>query len=305
VLKDLLSEHGHQFSTITPVIKTIPPQSVGLTFKIKEGPTVKVGKIAFDGNYNLSDADAAERDGELAAHRDTHTRSFWKTCLRGPLTRASWTRIRSGCDRRTATAATIKAQTGDAQTHVRDAGGLNWFTLRPSTGKRIDIMMPVDEGERYKLGSITFTGVMSEWNLKALRSLFPRRTASGSTRTLFQQGPEGVREGLWQPGLHQHGGRSAAQARRRGEEAGLLEHRRRMRTSSSSSRGSSSTGNTRTRDKVIRRELLLEEGQVYSKQLWDLSVLRLNQLGYFDTLKVERRHRDRTRTRTTARSSCC
>ena len=25
-----------------------------MTFKIKEGPTVKVGKIAFDGNYNLS-----------------------------------------------------------------------------------------------------------------------------------------------------------------------------------------------------------------------------------------------------------
>ena len=35
------------------------------------------------------------------------------------------------------------------------------------------------------------------------------------------------------------------------------------------------SGNTRTRDKVIRREIVLEEGQVYSKQLWDLSVLRL------------------------------
>ena len=55
VLKDLLSEHGHQFATVTPVYKTIPPSSVGITFKIKEGPTVKVGKIAFDGNYNLSD----------------------------------------------------------------------------------------------------------------------------------------------------------------------------------------------------------------------------------------------------------
>jgi len=55
VLKDLLSEHGHQFATIRTEIKTIPPSSVGITFKIKEGPTVKVGKIAFDGNNNLSD----------------------------------------------------------------------------------------------------------------------------------------------------------------------------------------------------------------------------------------------------------
>ena len=38
------------------------------------------------------------------------------------------------------------------------------------------------------------------------------------------------------------------------------------------------TGNTITRDKVIRRELLLEEGQVYNSQLWELSLLRLNQL---------------------------
>jgi outer membrane protein insertion porin family len=45
------------------------------------------------------------------------------------------------------------------------------------------------------------------------------------------------------------------------------------------------TGNTLTRDRVIRRELLVEEGQVYNSRLVDLSLLRLNQLNYFDTLK--------------------
>ena len=56
-------------------------------------------------------------------------------------------------------------------------------------------------------------------------------------------------------------------------------------------------GNTVTRDKVIRRELVLEEGQcLQPAELWDLSVLRLNQLGYFDTLKVE----DDTETRQNA-----
>ncbi len=53
------------------------------------------------------------------------------------------------------------------------------------------------------------------------------------------------------------------------------------------SRGSSFTGNTITRDKVIRRELLLEEGQIYNSQLWELSILRLNQLNYFETLKAD------------------
>src|ERR1019366_8614205 len=38
-------------------------------------------------------------------------------------------------------------------------------------------------------------------------------------------------------------------------------------------------------DKVIRREILIDEGDVYSSTLWDASILRLNQLGYFDVLK--------------------
>ena len=46
-------------------------------------------------------------------------------------------------------------------------------------------------------------------------------------------------------------------------------------------------GNTTTRDKVIRRELALEEGQVYNGNLWELSLLRLNQLQYFEALKPE------------------
>src|SRR5207248_7002550 len=41
------------------------------------------------------------------------------------------------------------------------------------------------------------------------------------------------------------------------------------------------------RDKVIRRELLLEEGQRYNEQYWKLSLQRLNQLGFFDQIKPE------------------
>ena len=46
-------------------------------------------------------------------------------------------------------------------------------------------------------------------------------------------------------------------------------------------------GNTITRDRVIRRELLIEEGQPYNSNQWESSLLRLNQLDYFDPLKVD------------------
>src|SRR5207247_2188942 len=47
------------------------------------------------------------------------------------------------------------------------------------------------------------------------------------------------------------------------------------------------SGNTTTRDKVIRREVMVEEGQVFNSALWDMSLQRLNQLGYFEEIKTE------------------
>jgi len=48
----------------------------------------------------------------------------------------------------------------------------------------------------------------------------------------------------------------------------------------STSRASSFQG-TASLAKGYRRELMLEEGQVYNSQLWEYSLLRLNQLEYF------------------------
>jgi len=53
-IKELEAEHGHQFSTIKTDVKTMPPASVQITFNVKEGPVVKVGKIKFVGNTHLS-----------------------------------------------------------------------------------------------------------------------------------------------------------------------------------------------------------------------------------------------------------
>jgi len=44
------------------------------------------------------------------------------------------------------------------------------------------------------------------------------------------------------------------------------------------------TGNTFTRDKVMRREFLLNEGDIYNQNYLEISVARLNQTQYFDPL---------------------
>ncbi len=52
-IKELLAEHGRQFATIRSEIRPIPPAAVGITFVVKEGPKVKVGRIRFTGNRNI------------------------------------------------------------------------------------------------------------------------------------------------------------------------------------------------------------------------------------------------------------
>ncbi|MEJ7622426.1 MAG: outer membrane protein assembly factor BamA [Pyrinomonadaceae bacterium] len=44
------------------------------------------------------------------------------------------------------------------------------------------------------------------------------------------------------------------------------------------------TGNTFTRDKVMRREFLINEGDIYNQNFLEISVARLNQTQYFDPL---------------------
>lgn len=48
------------------------------------------------------------------------------------------------------------------------------------------------------------------------------------------------------------------------------------------------TGNTFTRDRVLRREMLVNEGDIYNQIGLERSVLRLNQTGYFDPIDKDK-----------------
>ncbi len=279
VLKDLLAEHGHQFANVTYVVKTIPPASVGITFNVKEGPTVKVGKIAFQGNNNISDrtlrASMMNTKPIGIPHSIMLENLFARTFDASKLDEDTERVRRAYQDR-----GYFKAQTSEAETHVRDAGGLNPFTLRPSTGKRIDILMPVEEGERYRLGSITFSGNKAVANTRALRAQFAQKDGEYFNLTMFCKGLEALRKAYGGQGYIN----MVANPQPKFDEAKKL-----VNWVIDIDEGQpfyvsriEFTGNTITRDKVIRRELLLEEGQVYSSQRWDLSILRLNQLSYFE-----------------------
>ena len=284
VLKELLSEHGHQFATVRTEIKTIPPASVELTFNIKEGPTVKVGKIEFAGNRSINDRTLRAAMKNLRPIGIPHSILFENLL--------SKTFDASKLDEDTQRVQQVyrdrgyfKALTSEPTTHVRDQGGINPFTLRPSTGKRIDILMPVEEGERYRLGGITFKGNKAVQNTRVLRAQFAQKDGEYFNSTMFGKGLDQLRKAYGALGYIRFVGTPIPRV----DEAKKLvyldidiDEGKQFSVSRIEF-----TGNSITRDRVIRRELLLDEGQTYNSQLWDLSLLRLNQLNYFEPLKAE------------------
>ena len=292
-LKELLAEHGHQFATVRTEVKTIPPAAVSITFNVKEGPTVKVGKIAFDGNNNVSDRTLRAAMKNLKPIGIPHSiileNLFARTFDASKLDEDT-ERVRQAYRDR----GYFKALTSEPTTRVRDAGGINPFTLRPSTGKRIDILMPVEEGSRYRLGGITFTGNKAYPNTKALRAQFAQKDGDWFNATLFGKGLEQLRKAYGQGGYINFVGTPVPRV----DEAKKL-----IYLDIDIDEGKpfyvsriEFQGNSITRDKVIRRELLLDEGQIYNSQLWELSILRLNQLNYFEPLKVEQDSESRQNT---------
>ena len=293
VLKDLLAEHGHQFATITPEVKKIPPAAVSITFNIKEGPTVKVGKIEFTGNNSLNSRTLRGAMKNLRPVGIPHSilleNLFARTFDASKLDEDT-ERVRQAYRDR----GYFKALTSEPTTHVRNAGGLNPFTLRPSTGKRIDILMPVEEGERYKLGGITFTGNTHVPNTKVLRAQFAQKDGEYFNATMFGKGLDNLRKAYGELGYINFVGTPSPKADEANKTITLnidIDEGKPFYVSRIEF-----TGNSITRDKVIRRELLLEEGQVYNSRLWELSIQRLNQLSYFEALKVDQDSESRQNT---------
>jgi len=171
------------------------------------------------------------------------------------------------------------------KTQIRDQGGLNWFTFRPNTGKRIDIQMTVEEGLRYRLGSITFTGNKQITNTKALRATFPIKDGDWFNVTEVQKGLENLKKAYGGLGYINFGAipKPTYDDQKKTVSFDIdIDEGKQFYVSRIEFQG-----NTITRDRVIRRELMLDEGQVYNSQLWEYSLLRLNQLEYFDALKVD------------------
>jgi outer membrane protein insertion porin family len=285
-IKGLLAEHGHQFATIRTEIRQIPPAAVGITFVIKEGPKVKVGKIKFEGNKAVNSRTLRAAMKNLKPIGIPHSifleDIFAKTYDATKLEEDT-ERVRAEYQNR----GYFKANVSDPKTEIHDTGhkGPHVPLIQSGPGKAVDITMPIEEGDKYRLGKITFKNNKAITNTAALRSLFPLKDGDLFARDKIAKGLEAMRKAYGEFGYINYTGVPNTTFDDDKKLAFLeidIDEGKQFTV-----RRIEFVGNTTTRDKVIRRELALEEGSVYSSRAWELSLLRLNQLSYFDQLKPD------------------
>ncbi len=285
-IKNLLSEHGRQFATIRTEVRQIPPAAVGITFVVKEGPKVKVGKIIFQGNKNIKSRVLRAAMKNLKPVGIPHSifleGLFAKTYDATKLEEDT-ERVRAEYQNR----GYFKALVSDPKTVIHDTGhkGFHIPLLQSGPGKAVDITMPIEEGDKYHLGKITFKNNKAISNTAALRSMFPLKDGDVFSREKIAKGLENLRKAYGEYGYINYTGLPQTTFDDEKKLANLeidIDEGKQFYV-----RRIEFAGNTTTRDKVIRRELALEEGGIYNSRLWELSLLRLNQLSYFDQLKPD------------------
>jgi outer membrane protein insertion porin family len=159
-----------------------------------------------------------------------------------------------------------------------------------SKGKAVNITIPIEEGPRYHMGVLKIVSADPDKALslkvEALKSAFPikqgdvldvskLRKAMKDYTSIY--GEYGFIDFTPEPDFDIHDDTKIINLTLKFDEQKQYYVRR-----------IDFSGNTTTRDKVIRRELLIDEGQLFNKRAWEISILRLNQLDYFDRIEEDK-----------------
>src|SRR5688572_26309368 len=283
VLRELLAEKGHPNADVSVEVEEISATTVGLVFEVEEGRRVRVKEIQFVGERDgfsqrrLRGAMKLVKEAGLFSNF-TSKDIYFKEKLADDLERVRYFLGTKGY---------LQAKVGEPK--VDEAGevvsGLPLPLFRKS-GPRLKISIPVEVGRRYRISKVEEKGValfqpgivtaysgmkVGEWvdSKKISENVYKGIKDLYGTQGFIQADVNFIpkfidktaEEGDVEVTLEVEEGRQFTMRR--------LEF----------------IGNSNTRDVVMRREVLLNEGDAYNKRFWDLSTLRLNQLGLFDEIK--------------------
>jgi outer membrane protein insertion porin family len=296
IIKALLAQHGRQFATVKPTYEKIAAtNAVKLVFRIDEGPKVKVGKITIVGNKAFSTDKiirAMKHDRPYAIPLYlTFIPVMSKTFDKGNLAEDMEAGIRELYRDHGYFKVNVYSNDQDQKTVTLNKGGIPgpWPWIGSDHGKATDITIHIDEGEQYRMGMVKFVSADPDegliFNKDFLERAFPMKPGEIFSVAKIRKSIDDYKKLYGEYGYIDFVATPDTEfddVKKIINVTWALDQGKEFVV-----RRIDFQGNTTTRDKVIRREILLDEGHVYNNRLWELSILRLNQLGFFDTIKPE------------------
>lgn len=281
LVQSMMAEKGYQDAEITTSIEPLPggPKLVKVVFHVEEGPKVRIRTVEFTGNEAMSDRALRRRMKDTKAHWFLS----WMTG-RGTYQEAKFDEDADLLVEQYRNRGYIEANVGQPVIErIGDSpdGKTRWVRLE----------VPITEGPRYRVGEFGFAGNQTVQD-EFLRPLFKLKTGDWYSEKRIRDGLEKARELYGQGGYFEFTAYPdlTPEPAAAGPMAGPAEPT--VNVTMQVQEGGqyfvnriTFTGNTTTRDTVVRRELRLVEGGVFNTEALKFSIRRLNQLGYFQQLE--------------------
>ena len=260
-LLDEYAKRGHFMARVEIEVVEVGPNQVDITFKIDEGKKPTVAEMRFYGNQAMPDRKLRQR---------------MTTRQEGVFTAKSYSREDFLRDQYV------------LDFYYQDNGYLEAALASPERlispdRQNVLLGLGIEEGPQYRVGKIEVEGDLLVPAAK-LKKGFLLKSGDIFRRSLFMKDRQYL--------LDQYGNQGYALAEAE-PELKLDRERRIVDLVWHIRKGSKVyiqrieiTGNGKTYDKVIRRELTLKEGQLYSTLEARRSEARVNQLGYFSEVQV-------------------
>ena len=259
-LKDYYEQQGYFEVQVTPEIERFAGGDVKVTFNINEGRSIKIGKILFKGNKGLTDS-------EIKKALSTQEREYF--IFRGTLQRQK-------LDEDVERILNLYNDHGYIQARV------DGYDIAVDREKAlVTVTFSVVEGPQYKVDQIRIQGV-TLFPEEEVRRLIRLKPGHVYDRSKLRESVASIAD------LYSTIGRAAADVIPRSEPVaatakvnllfdiveGPEVYVERINIS----------GNTRSQDKILRREIPMAEGDLFTLQKLQRARQRLINLGYFETV---------------------
>src|SRR5258705_1949839 len=298
VIKELLAAGGHPNAIVTDRIEEVSATSTALTFVVNEGDRVRVVDIQFEGNTVFSDKSLR---GSMKYVKEAGLITRFKSS--DILDREKLDVDLRLVDNYMRSKGYLQARHGEPS--VESIGPRRTgFPILPlpflsSVDEGLRVTIPIVEGKVYRLGEFKVEGnsIFSEAQIRAVIGLEKGDIANG----------EKVSKGLFENLKKFYGGQGFIEYTAepvptfkdnpQNPNEGIVDFAVTIEEGKQFTlRRLEFIGNTFTRDNVLRREVLINAGDIYNDGSYEYSVVKLNQLGYFNPIDkdkdVDRRTND-------------